>query len=101
MLHLPHRRTGNHREFTTPGEYAGRAIYQPHHKRDLKDGLFQAIGSIVELEFAGVANPEEDFAGQNLYTERGGELLQHSWIPEEDLEFLDEPLRDPSKPKLT
>ena len=90
-MHFPHRPIVNHRQFTKPGEYAGRAVFQPHHKRDLKDSLFRAIGSIVELEFAGVANPEEDFAGQNLYQERGGELLQHSWVPEEDLQFIDEP----------
>ena len=96
-MHLPHRRTANHRTFTKRGEYAGRAVFRPHHTRDLKDGLFQVIGSIIELEFAGVANPEEEFAGQNLYQERSGELLQHSWVPEEDLQFIDEPLRDPSK----
>ena len=80
----------NHRHFTKLGEYAGRAVFKPHHHRDLKDGLFNAIGSVVELEFAGVAGPDEQFSGQNLYQERGaGELLQHSWVPEEDLEFLD------------
>ena len=97
-MHLPHRHVANHRQFTKPGEYAGRAVYRPHHKRDLKDGLFQAIGCIVELQFAGVARSEEDFAGQNLYQERGGELLMHSWVPEEDLQFIDEPLRDSSNP---
>ena len=95
-MHLPHRPIANHRRFTKTGEYAGRAVYRPHHKRDLKDGLFQAIGCTVELEFAGVASAEEDFAGQNLYQERGGERLQHSWVPEEDLEFIDEPLDTPS-----
>jgi hypothetical protein len=80
---------GKPRHFTHPGEYAGRAIFRPHHKRDLKDGLFQAIGCIVELEFAGIADPDEQFGGQNLYQERDGELLQHSWVPEEDLQFID------------
>ena len=98
-MHLPHRPIANHRRFTKPGEYAGWAVFRPHHTRDLKDGLFQAIGCIVELEFAGVARSEEDFAGQNLYQERGGELLQHSWVPEEDLEFIDEPLDKPSNPQ--
>jgi hypothetical protein len=41
------------------------------------------------LEFAGIADPDEQFGGQNLYQERDGELLQHSWVPEEDLEFID------------
>ena len=77
------------RHFTHLGEYAGRAIFKPHHRRDLKDGLFHAIGQIVELEFAGVAGPDEQFSGQNLYQERDGELLLHSWVPEEDLQFID------------
>jgi hypothetical protein len=81
----------NHRQFTRPGEYAGRAVFRPHHKRDLKEGLFQSIGLVVEVEFAGVASRDEQFAGQNLYQERRGELLMHSWVPEEDLEFIDEP----------
>ena len=98
-MHLPRRRIANHRTFTKPGEYAGRAVFRPHQTRDLKDGLFRVIGSTVELEFAGVADTEEEFAGQNLYQERGDRaLLMHSWVPEEDLEFLDEPLRDPLKP---
>ena len=97
-MRLPHRPIANHRTFTKRGEYAGRAVFRPHHTRDLKEGLFRVIGSTVELEFAGVANPEEEFAGQNLYQERGGALLMHSWVPEEDLQFIDEPLRDPSKP---
>ena len=88
-----HRRTVNHRTFTKPGEYAGRAVFRPHHKRDLKEGLFQSIGSTVDLVFAGVAGSDEEFAGQNLYQERGdGNLLMHSWVPEEDLQFIDEPL---------
>jgi hypothetical protein len=96
VIHTPHRPIANHRHFTKKGEYAGRAIFRPHHRRDLKDGLFQAIGCTVELEFAGVASPEEPFGGQNLYQERRGELLQHSWVPEEDLEFIDEPTAPPS-----
>ena len=86
-----HRRITNHRRFTAPGEYAGRAVYRPHHTRDLKEGLSQAIGRTVELEFSGVAGANEEFAGQNLYQERRGELLMHSWVPEEDLQFIDEP----------
>ncbi len=96
-MHLPHHHA-NHRKFTTPGEYAGRAVYRPHHTRDLKDGLWHAIGHTVELEFSGVATSDEEFAGQNLYQERGGELLLHSWVPEEDLQFIDEPVVEASKP---
>jgi hypothetical protein len=59
-----------------------------------------AIGHTVELEFAGVASSEEPFAGQNVYRERGGGLLLNSWVPEEDLQFIDEPLREPAKPTL-
>jgi hypothetical protein len=99
-MHLPHRPIANHRQFTKPGEYAGRAVFRPHHTRDLKDGLFQVIGCTVELEFAGVARSEEDFAGQNLYQERRGELLMHSWVPEEDLEFIHEPLLESPKPPV-
>lgn len=80
-----------HRHFAQRGEYAGRAVFRPHHRHDLKDGLFQAIGCVVELEFAGVAGRDEQFSGQNLYQERRGDLLMHSWVPEEDLEFIDEP----------
>ena len=90
-MHIPHRAVANHRRFTKSGEYAGHAIFRPRHHRDLKDGLFQVIGRTVELEFAGIATPDEQFSGQNLYQERGGNLLQHSWVPEEDLEFIDEP----------
>jgi len=98
-MHFPRRAVAHHRQFTKPGEYAGRAVFRPHHKRDLKEGLLHVVGRTVELVFAGVARSEEDFAGQNLYQERGGgELLMHSWVPEEDLQFIDEPLRDPSHP---
>lgn len=93
-LHHSH----NHRQFTRRGEYAGYAVFKPHHRRDLKDGLFQAIGKTVELEFAGVAGRDEEFSGQNLYQERHGELLQHSWIPEEDLEFIDAAADSPKLP---
>ena len=89
MIQGPHA-NHNRRGFKQLGEYAGRAIFRPHHKRDLKEGLFQAIGRTVELVFAGVATDDEQFSGQNLYQERGGQLLQRSWVPEEDLEFIDE-----------
>jgi hypothetical protein len=101
VIHGLHR-NHNHRRFTQPGEYAGRAVFRPHHRRDLKDGLFQAIGHTVELVFAAIASDDEPFSGQNLYQERDGELLQHSWVPEEDLEFIDEsaaPSTDNKTPK--
>ncbi len=86
---MPHT-TRNHRTFSQVGEYAGRAVYRPRDRRDLKADLYPAIGQTVELEFAGVARAEERFAGQNLYRERGpGAWLPSSFVPEEDVEFLD------------
>ena len=79
----------NQRKFSRAGEYAGRAIYRPRHRQDLKAGLHAAIGHVVELQFAGVARTDEPYPGQNLYQEYRRALLHSSWIPEEDLEFID------------
>jgi len=78
-----------HRTFAHLGEHAGLAIYRPRDRRDLKQQLFGAIGQTIDFNFAGIAGEEEPFAGQNLYQECGAtSILQSSWIPEQDLEFL-------------
>ena len=82
--------TKTRRRFQHLGEYAGRAVYEPRNRRDLKMQLVEAIGRTVDVYFAGVADADERYAGQNLYQERsGGHILQSSWIPEEDLRFLE------------
>jgi hypothetical protein len=78
------------RRFQHLGEHAGLAVYQPRDARDLKMQLLEAIGRTVDVYFAGVAAADERYAGQNMYQERsGGHILQSSWIPEEDLRFLE------------
>ena len=81
------------------GEYAGRAVYRPRTKRDLKPELYDAIGKVVTLEFAGIAWPDEPFAGQRLFRERDGEVLCFTWVPERDLEFM--PTEDPADASAT
>jgi hypothetical protein len=55
----------------------------------LKQQLFGAIGQTIDFNFAGIAGEDEPFAGQNLYQECSAtSILQSSWIPEQDLEFL-------------
>jgi hypothetical protein len=74
------------------GQHAGAGVYEPHDRSGLKPELFQAVGRTLDLDFAGVAGGDERFAGQNLYQEhRGGasSILQSSWIPEQDVRFLD------------
>ena len=81
--------TSAHRTFAQLGEHAGLAIYKPRQRRDLKQQLFGAIGQTIDFTFAGIAGEDEPFAGQNLYQECGAtSILQSSWIPEQDLEFL-------------
>jgi len=81
--------TRAHRTFAQLGEHAGLAIYKPRQRRDLKQQLFGAIGQTIDFNFAGIAGEDEPFAGQNLYQECGAtSILQSSWIPEQDLEFL-------------
>jgi hypothetical protein len=78
-----------HKTFAQLGEHAGFAIYKPRDRRDLKQQLFGAIGQTIDFNFAGIAGEDEPFAGQNLYQECGAtSILQSSWIPEQDLEFL-------------
>ena len=77
------------RAFVHPGERAGLAVHQPRTRLGLKLHLHGAIGKTIDLDFAGVAQSGERFAGQNLYQERGdGNLRQSSWVPEEDLRFF-------------
>ena len=86
------------RTFAQLGEHAGLAIYKPRHRRDLKQQLFGAIGQTIDFNFAGIAGEDEPFAGQNLYQECGAtSILQSSWIPEQDLEFL-APTAGPARP---
>jgi hypothetical protein len=78
------------RRFEHVGDHAGLAVYEPRSERDLKMQLLGAIGRTVDLYFSGVAEADERYAGQNLYQERyGGHILHSSWIPEEDLRFLE------------
>jgi hypothetical protein len=82
--------TDTHRRFHHVGEHAGLAVFQPRNTRELKMQLLEAVGRTVDLYFAGVADPGERYAGQNLYQERhGGHILHSSWIPEEDVRFLE------------
>ena len=90
--------TRAHRTFAQLGEHAGLAIYKPRQRRDLKQQLFGAIGQTIDFNFAGIAGEDEPFAGQNLYQECGAtSILQSSWIPEQDLEFLS-PGAGPARP---
>jgi hypothetical protein len=74
----------------TVGEYAGRARYHPHGGAWLTPNLSRAVGKILELQFAGVAPPDQPYAGQALYRERGRQhLLDGRLIPEQDLHFVD------------
>jgi hypothetical protein len=86
------------RTFAALGEHAGLAIYKPRDRRDLKQQLFGAIGQTIDFNFAGIAGEDEPFAGQNLYQESSAtSILQSSWIPEQDLEFL-APGAGPTRP---
>src|SRR5438552_723143 len=72
------------------GEYAGRARYHPRRYSWLNPTLSRAVGKVVELQFEGMASPEESFAGQALYRERGPQQLLGGWlIPEQDVQFID------------
>lgn len=73
------------------GEYVGRATYSPRTRHDLKFELWGAIGKVVDLKFVGVAEPDEQFAGQRIFQECNGKVLCSSWVPEEDLDFTNDP----------
>jgi len=75
--------------FLTVGAYAGRARFRPRALAALTPTLERAIGQIVEVGYAGIAPPDEMFAGQALYLEwRSDDVLDGYLIPEQDLEFL-------------
>jgi hypothetical protein len=72
------------------GESAGRARYHPRGYAWLNPTLSRAVGKVVEVQFEGIASPDEPFAGQALYREREPQHLLGGWlIPEQDLHFLD------------
>ena len=82
--------TNTPRRFHHLGEHAGLAVFEPRNSRDLKMQLLDAVGRTVDVYFSGVAEPGDRYAGQNLYQERhGGHILHSSWVPEEDLRFLE------------
>ena len=83
-------RATTQRRFAHLGLHAGLGVYHPRNRKDLKLELYEAIGQTIDLNFAGVARADERFAGQNLYQERAsGHLLQSSWVPEQDVQFLE------------
>lgn len=52
--------------------------------------LRHAVGRVVKVAYAGVAQPGEAFTGQALYLEWcSDEVFDGFLIPEQDLEFLD------------
>jgi hypothetical protein len=76
-------------KFPAIGEFAGRARYVPGDVERLPPPLRASAGSVVDLEFAGLASPGDRFAGQSLYRECPGQnLLGGLIIPEQDLDFI-------------
>jgi hypothetical protein len=76
-------------KFPAIGEFAGRARYVPGDLENLPALLRAAAGSVVDLEFAGIANPGARFVGQSLYRECSGQRrLGDLVIPEQDLDFI-------------
>lgn len=72
------------------GSYAGRARFRPSERAVLTPALKRAIGQVIEVGFAGIAEHNGPFAGEALYLEwRRDEVLDGFLIPEQDLEFLD------------
>ena len=71
------------------GSYAGRARFRPSERAVLTPALQRAVGQVVEVGFAGIAEQDGPFAGEALYLEwRRDEILDGFLIPEKDLEFL-------------
>ncbi|SRR5712692_3053601 len=71
------------------GSYAGRARFRPTARAVLTPALKRAIGQVVEVGFAGIAERDGPFAGEALYLEwRRDEVLDGFLIPERELEFL-------------
>ena len=73
-----------------PGAYVGRVRFRPIHPERLPPELRGAIGRVVEVGFAGVAQSEDPFAGQRLFLEWcRDQVFDGFLIPEQDLEFFD------------
>ncbi len=73
-----------------PGAYAGRVRFRPVDLETLPLVLRQAVGRVVKVAYAGVAQPGDPFTGQALYLEWcSDEVFDGFLIPEQDLEFLE------------
>ena len=73
-----------------PGAYAGRVRFRPVHPERLPPELRSAVGRVVEVGFAGLAQAGEPFAGQGLFLEWcRDQVFDGFLIPEQDLEFFD------------
>ena len=71
------------------GTYAGRVRFRPVDPKSLPPVLLHAVGRVVKVAFAGVAQPGDPFIGQALYLEwSSDEVFDGFLIPEQDLEFL-------------
>jgi hypothetical protein len=72
-----------------PGAYAGCACFRPVDFETLPLVLRQAVGRVVKVAYAGVAQAGDPFTGQALYLEWcSDEVFDGFLIPEQDLEFL-------------
>lgn len=76
-------------KFPAIGDFAGRARYVPGDVENLPPALAAAAGTVVDVDFAGIASPGGRFVGQSLYRECSGQnLLGGLVIPEQDLDFI-------------
>ena len=76
-------------KFPAIGEFAGRARYVPGDVENLPPPLRAAAGTVMDVEFAGIAGPGSRSVGQSLYRECSGQsLLGGLVIPEQDLDFI-------------
>ena len=80
-----------------PGDYAGRAVFRPRKRHHLRPDLYKAIGTVVHVMFVGVAAKGDAFAGQRLYQECDGGQVLRSFVPQQDLQFLNDGARPPSR----